>query len=184
MALVWALKRPTYKPTPPLRRPLPREPARPMRLWPAIVLIAAYWASWVGLLFIDLTISAHFFSSVIGPGVLFLLFLIWWGTNPGFAGRSPDWDRGGRVRLRVGGARMHPSLGFYGALILALPIGLTIWVVWLVAGGKRSPFVRRWARFCRCCPSGFCLDLPGASGSTATSMPTSIGAGRRRRKNC
>ncbi|HEY1785314.1 MAG TPA: PQQ-binding-like beta-propeller repeat protein, partial [Pirellulales bacterium] len=120
-------------------------PIRPMRLWPAIGLIAAYWVSWVGFSFADLTISAHFFTSVIGPGVLLLLFLIWWGTN-----RGVRWtDRLLGIAAVVGGCvlavrGMHPSVGFYGALIMALPIGLTIWVVWLMAGGRRSRFVRCW----------------------------------------
>src|SRR5438128_12591349 len=53
----------------------------PIRLWPGVLLIAAFWVVYVVNLMIDTTISAHFFTSVIGPGVVFLAFLIWWLTN-------------------------------------------------------------------------------------------------------
>src|SRR5271166_2628952 len=120
-------------------------PARPARVWPAVVLIALYWAVRVVTNAMDMTISAHFITSVLVPGVIVLLFLVWWLTCL----RIPFVERfGGLVALAAGtylaAKASHPSIGGFALLFYALPLGLTLWTVWLALGGRRSAFAQRW----------------------------------------
>src|SRR5438067_2458532 len=98
---------------------------RPMRLWPAVVLIAAFWGVFVVNLMIDTTISAHFFTSVIGPGVVFLAFLIWWLTNRAI----PLADRLTGLGAVIAGtwlaARWTHESNAFAVFMYALPAGLT-----------------------------------------------------------
>ena len=123
----------------------PPAAARPMRVWPAIILIAAYWVLFVANKLIDTTISNHFFTSVGGPGLVFLLFFIWWLTSRGI----PFADRLIGFGAMIAGSVLaslasHPSIGWFTVVVYAMPAGLTLWTIWLALGGRRSAFVKRW----------------------------------------
>lgn len=125
--------------------PAPAAAIRPMRVWPAVVLIVAFWAVWALPHFVDMTISSQFFTSFIPAVLLCLLFSIWWLTNR----RIRLADRLiGFGALACGcwlAARLSdPSIGLFTLLIFGLPVGLTLWTAWLILGGKRSATVRKW----------------------------------------
>ena len=93
----------------------------------------------------DMTISAHFITSVLVPGVLTLLFLAWWLTCL----RIPFVERVAGLALMglgtyVGAKASHESIGMFAMLFYAMPLGLTAWTIWLALGGRRSVFARRW----------------------------------------
>jgi outer membrane protein assembly factor BamB len=116
-----------------------------MRLWPGVVLIAVFWAVFVTNRLIDTTISAHFFTSVIGPGIVFLLFLIWWQTNRGIRLADRLVGLGAVVAGSWLAARWSdPSIGIFTVLMFAMPVGLTVWIAWLLLGGRRSAFAKRY----------------------------------------
>jgi outer membrane protein assembly factor BamB len=121
------------------------QPARPARFWPAVVLIAVYWAVRIVANAMDMTISAHFITSVLVPGVLVLLLLVWWLTCL----RIPFVERfAGLMALGLGtylaSKVTHPSIGLFAMLFYALPLGLTLWTAWLALGGRRSALAQRW----------------------------------------
>jgi outer membrane protein assembly factor BamB len=125
--------------------PPPAAPSKPMRLWPAVVLIVAFWAVRALPQFVDMTISSQFFTSFIPALLLCLLFSIWWLTGRGI--RVADRFIG--FAVLVGGCWLavrlsDPSIGLFTVLIYAVPIGFTLWTAWLVLGGKRSAIVRKW----------------------------------------
>jgi outer membrane protein assembly factor BamB len=130
-----------------------------MRLWPGILLIALYWGLFVANRLIDTTISSHFFTSVIGPGVIFLLFLVWWLTSRGIRLADRFVGLGAVVAGSWLAARWSdPSIGLFTVLMYALPVGLTLWVVWLLLGGRRSAFVKRYGAALSLLPIwGLCL---------------------------
>jgi hypothetical protein len=46
------------------------------------------------------------------------------------------------------------SIGVFGIVFVSLPIVLTIWTLWLAAGGKRSLFVQQWGAALALLPLG------------------------------
>lgn len=139
--------------------------ARPARVWPAVLLIALYWAVRLITNAMDMTISAHFITSVLVPGVLVLLFLVWWLTCL----RIPFVERfGGLVALAAGtylaSKASHPSIGGFAMIFYALPLGLTLWTVWLALGGRRSAFAQRWGAALASVPFWICFGLVRMNG--------------------
>src|SRR4051812_15721862 len=53
-------------------------PARPPRLWPALVLVGLYWASAFTISSMEMATFPRFLSRVAGCLLLLLLFPIWW----------------------------------------------------------------------------------------------------------
>ncbi|HEV3418513.1 MAG TPA: hypothetical protein VG056_16945, partial [Pirellulales bacterium] len=125
--------------------PPPAPAIKPMRVWPAVVLVVAFWAVRSLPQFVDMTISSQFFTSFIPALLLCLLFSIWWLTSRGI--RLADRFIG--FAVLVGGCWLavrwsDPSIGLFTVLIYAVPIGFTLWTAWLVLGGKRSATVRKY----------------------------------------
>lgn len=126
---------------------------RPL-LWPAFVIVAAFWIYTLALNAMDLPIAHKFFAMAIGAAALPLLFTTWW-----FASRRVRLaDRlmifGAMVGLGiVAGLLIDPSIGTFGLLLVGLPTVLTAWVVWLAitAGASRKvQLTGLLAVFCLC----------------------------------
>src|SRR5690348_3352773 len=66
----------------------PGPSALPSRLWPALVLVGAYW----GFLFfsdwLELTTFVRFIARLAGTALLTLLLLVWWWANRGIRFRD------------------------------------------------------------------------------------------------
>ena len=59
----------------------PAAPARTLRIWPAVLLVAAYWAFVTVMGRIDNPIFVIFMSSMAASALLLLAFTGWWMTR-------------------------------------------------------------------------------------------------------
>lgn len=114
------------------------------RLWPGVVLVAAYWGFVVALGAYDLPIFTVFMSS-FGASLLFaLLFVGWWLSN-----RRISWsDRLFALAAFVVGAIIavlagDPSVGGIGLILFGVPMCLSAWLVWWLIARSRSNSLRR-----------------------------------------
>jgi outer membrane protein assembly factor BamB len=119
--------------------PLPSTPAKTVRLWPAVALVALYWGSWLVVGWLDKPYFIGFLYGLGSAGLFVLLFFTWWWTN----GRMRLADRLYGFLLIVGGALLaiplcHPSLGWFGVLTSGLPVVLAVWTLWLLVVQKAS----------------------------------------------
>ena len=109
-------------------------PAQPrLRLWPAMVIVLIQWAciKLPGVLIPgEMT---QFFFVFFGPMVTTLLFVVWWM----FFSRARLADRllGLGVAAGLGVIAFlcfHPSVGFMGLIMFAIPTVTTVWISWLL----------------------------------------------------
>lgn len=119
---------------------VPGVPARRPRVWPAIVLIALYWAVALGIGWAELPIYTTFMSSAGALMLLTLAFPIWWLTNGTFRGR----DRLLVLAVLVAGgaaasAAWQSGQAIFSGIFTALPIVFTVWTGGLLIARWRSP---------------------------------------------
>jgi outer membrane protein assembly factor BamB len=120
-------------------------PARPqLRVWPAVLIVVAYWVAVTVCSKLDLPIYKGFFSSVIASFLTGLLFAIWFLTRRAIPGR----DRLIVFGVAVAGTVLvryvaDSSVGFIGVLFAGLPLLCTAWAIWLLIARKWSPAVIR-----------------------------------------
>ncbi len=128
---------------PPLQAPAAQSP-RVLRVWPAVVIAAAYWLAMLVITKLDLPIFAGFFSSVGASVLTGLLFSIWFLTRSAI----PGTDRLLAILVVVAGAMLvgfgsDKSVGFQGLLFIGPPLLVTACAIWLLIARKRSPTVIR-----------------------------------------
>jgi outer membrane protein assembly factor BamB len=128
---------------PPLQAPA-AESRRVLRVWPAVVIAAAYWVTMTILSRLDLPIFAGFFSSVGASALTGLLFSIWFLTRRAI----PGMDRLLVILAAVAGAVLvgfvsDKSVGFGGLLFIGPPVLVTAWALWLLIARKWSAAVIR-----------------------------------------
>ena len=124
---------------PPLQAPSAQS-VRVLRVWPAVVIAAAYWLTMFVLSRLDLPIFAGFFSSVGASLLTGLLFTIWFLTRRAIPGR----DRLLVILAAVAGAALvgvasDKSVGVVGLLFIGPPVLVTGWALWLLIARKWSP---------------------------------------------
>jgi hypothetical protein len=121
----------------------PEEPSalRPIRVWPAIVLVALFWAFWVAHYLAPLDPGIRFLSRMAAFGVLLLGFLIWWLSR-----RSISWrDRLLAIALWIAGTFVAERLAdktlasAFSMVLSSLPFVITGWVLWMWIARRRSP---------------------------------------------
>jgi outer membrane protein assembly factor BamB len=148
-----------------LLRPAPLGPppavsALPARLWPALVLLAAYGAFLLVGDQLELSTFARFISRLAAGVLLLLLLLVWWWAN-----RRVRWrDRAyGFGLLLAGGAvaapLCHPSVGGFGLLMGSLGVVLAAWVLAMLLLKRAAPFVQRLGLFVAVALAWVCLTL-------------------------
>jgi outer membrane protein assembly factor BamB len=106
--------------------------AKPLRLWPAFVLLALFWIAFAVVGALEKPYFVGFLYSMAAPAVLLLLFSIWWWRN-----RTIPWaDRvyGCLAVLATGlvvAPFCHPTMWF-GLPTIGLPVALTVLTLWLL----------------------------------------------------
>lgn len=119
-------------------------PAKSLRIWPALAIIAAYWAAEAVLLSSDMVISQTFMLRVGLWLLVPLLFLAWWLTR-----RQLRWsERLTPLAAIVVGAVLCSlvsleTLGVMSVVFLGLPLIWTAWTVWLLISRRASERTRR-----------------------------------------
>ncbi len=133
--------------------PSPPDPVAPrvIRVWPAAVLIVAYWYAVFYIHNTDMAMLPRFISRCVIWFVTVLVFIGWWMSN-----RRIGWrDRLGAlgwliVMTVVAGVLSHPS-AIAVLVIDGLPIVFTAWTIWLALSRRWQPQTQR---------IGFALVLP------------------------
>ncbi len=115
------------------------------RVWPAVVLIAVFWAISIGMRAVELPTFFRFGGTILLSAFLLLGFTIWWFVS---------WRRSLRERLigvaallgagAVTAAICWPTFQIVGLLFTALPAVFTTGTIWLVAARKASASARTW----------------------------------------
>lgn len=123
----------------------PATPTRALRLWPAVLMVAAYWVFVTVIGRTDREIYVIFLSSVAASALLLLGFSGWWLTRRAVSirerliGFAALW--GGMI---VAGLASDPSVGVIGLAFVGVPIVITVWLVWLAFARGRSTDLRRF----------------------------------------
>jgi outer membrane protein assembly factor BamB len=115
---------------------------RPLRIWPAVALTLAYWISQVITDQLEMPMFSRFMSGVVTKGLFLLTFLILWFTNGTVRGRL----RLLGLPLLLGGVALGIALSdksfqAFGFIMATVPIALTTWTIWMVAGRFRPALV-------------------------------------------
>ena len=119
--------------------PVPRAP----RLWPALVIVLAYWIGWVLVTYAQGNQFAQFMYYFWSPVLVALAILVWWlGLS-----RQPWLDRLWGIGCIAAFGGMAVALGhrsmLFGMLMYALPVAITAAVVWLVVTRGASSWLMR-----------------------------------------
>jgi outer membrane protein assembly factor BamB len=117
-------------------KPLAAAPAKPPRLWPALVLILAYWIGWVAVTplkeALHVTGFVQFMYYFWAPMIVAAVLLVWALALSRLTWLDRLWFVGW---LAVGGglARLVVERSvLFGLIMYALPVAMTAAVVWLV----------------------------------------------------
>ncbi|HKB04136.1 MAG TPA: PQQ-binding-like beta-propeller repeat protein [Gemmataceae bacterium] len=126
-----SVETPAVAPTAPARTPWRRPDQRP-RLWPAVAALAVYWAATIIVGRTEKPYFVGFMFGLIAPTLLALFLLGWWWLSR----RIRLADRAYGFLIVVAGGLIawplaHPSVGIFGLWMMALPVVLTAWVMWM-----------------------------------------------------
>lgn len=124
--------------------PIPSPTARPVRVWPGVVLVALFWCVFFGVRLFDLPISTGFVSIMGTASLITLLYLGWWLFNGTVRLSDRLFDVAVLVvGLLAAGLFCHHTLGPIGLVFLGLPLAFTAWTLWLMVARRWSPRTRR-----------------------------------------
>lgn len=113
------------------------------RVWPALLLIVAFWTARLVLGRIELTMFERFGISMLIEAVILLSFLAWWLIS-----RRTSWAErlGGLAAIIVievlGGLVSDKSLRGMMWVFLTVPAVLTAWGIWWALARKVRPLIR------------------------------------------
>jgi outer membrane protein assembly factor BamB len=124
--------------------PAPPVAARPVRVWPAFVALALFWAYFFGCDWIELTTPVKFFSRLGAVALLTLFFAVWWWANRRI--RLADKFLGSAAAVLGGAAAnflYHQSMAAWGLIFFPWPVVLTAGTVWVAVARRAPARVRR-----------------------------------------
>src|SRR5262245_21839288 len=118
--------------------------APPLRVWPAIVMVLAYWGILIATYVMGMSNFERFISRFAALLVLLLAFSIWWLTRRAVS-RRDRWLAVGVVLLIAAGTLVvaDKSMDAFGLFMSSFPFIVTIGAIWLLIGKFVSPQVRR-----------------------------------------
>jgi outer membrane protein assembly factor BamB len=116
---------------------------RPLRVWPAILLLILMFAARFVPAFLEGGLSAYWMFAVFGPLLCCVLMLIWWLA----ASRATWRERVFGLLALVGGvvitlAAAHPTMRGPGTTYLTLPMGMTCFALAVVVLRMKRPIIR------------------------------------------
>ncbi len=119
-------------------------PALP-RIWPAVILVAAYWIfRFVTGSLLDLSIYVGFFSMVGAAGLLILLFFAWWLTNRRIKVSERLLAIAAIAACAFVAVKLSDkSIGLFSVLFFGLPLVISAWTLWLLVSRRRSVVIQR-----------------------------------------
>lgn len=120
------------------------KPNRPLRLWPAIVVLAFFWCFVLSVTYTEMAMFPRFILRSIVHLFLLLFFLAWWGLCRHFS----LWDRLLAVAIvlatSISAALITDRSVNLGVLwMIGLPYVFTLGTIWLALNRKRS---LRWKK--------------------------------------
>lgn len=125
-------------PSPGNAPPAAAESPRPVRVWPALVLVGLFWSYDLVLRWLEAAMFTRFLAMLASTGLLVLTFAVWWLTNRRIA-RAEKW---GCLATAIAGgvvsALLSYKVGMIAWLLLALPWVVTTWTGWLLLARKAS----------------------------------------------
>src|SRR6266571_5312341 len=114
--------------------------SRPLRVWPAVVMVALFWAFWVAHYVIPMDAGTRFISRMAMNALLLLGFLIWWLSRSAISWR----DRLIAIALWIAGTwaavkLADKSLADPFAMVLSTSsLVVTTWTAWVWLGRSLS----------------------------------------------
>jgi outer membrane protein assembly factor BamB len=121
---------------------------RQLRVWPAIVMLAAFWAFMYVNHNVEMSGAVRFISRMIAGAILLLAFTGWWLSRSTI--RWSDRLLAMVAVLVIGASAKFVSdktMTAFGYFLSAFPIVLTAWTAWLLVARSLEPFLQR-AGFC------------------------------------
>lgn len=120
-------------------------PAAPeLRVWPAVVMVVAYWSVLIATYAMGMSNFERFISRFAALLVVFLAFSLWWLTRR--AVRRRDRWLAVAVVLLISASTLvvaDKSMDAFGLFMSAFPFIMTVGTIWLLIGKFVSPTVRR-----------------------------------------
>src|SRR5258706_7793098 len=108
---------------------------RTARVWPAVMLVAAFWAVHLALGMIELPLFKRFMGMLFSTGLLLIFFLVWWSLDRrGRKGERLSGVMAWLIAAIVIGALTFKSIGIMLLLLTAMPWVFTAWAAWIVIG--------------------------------------------------
>jgi outer membrane protein assembly factor BamB len=121
----------------------PAAPPRKVRLWPAFVFVAAYWAAWAFVTVFYPATFQQFMTVFWSPMILAPLVLLWWLGFSRQRWLERFWGVGCVVLAGVGATYLAHTSMMMGMLMYALPVAITA-VVLTVAVTREAEARMRW----------------------------------------
>lgn len=122
--------------------PSPAEKPRG-RVWPILVILAAFWVFELSVYSIEMAAFTRFVGRFSIYLALFLVFLVWWFTYRGFRLRDRFLAVGAMFGLAtLTGLVSHKSIAGPPLVLSGLQYCMTTWAVWVAVSRYWSPRVR------------------------------------------
>lgn len=117
---------------------------RPLRIWPAVVMLTAFWVFIYANYALEMTMFARFMTRFAAFGVLTLAFLVWWLTRR----QVPRGERWSAVLILILGLIAvaliaDPTLDAFSIFLTASPFVFMAWTAWLWVSREFSATWRR-----------------------------------------
>lgn len=152
----------------------PAAPFRPLRVWPALVLVALMFAARYGVEFFEGASSRHFYIPVFGPMLCGLLLIIGWLTFSRATWKERLFGLLGLVAaLAITLLLVHPTMRGPGTSYLTIPMGMIAFTLGATLLRKNRP-ARRTGVALLLASTGFACSLlvrnEGMTGAYGFSM--------------